>query len=145
VTVSTIASPLRAVLYAASAIESRVDSKLAAIGLSLPKLAALRALVDAGAALPLGQLADRLACVKSNVTQLVDRLEADGFVCRTSDPGDRRACLAAVTEAGRRAYDEGIRVYRDAEDEVFGALTVDESAQLSRLLDKLRGWDRRCS
>jgi DNA-binding MarR family transcriptional regulator len=144
VTVSTITSPLRAVIYAASSIESRVDSKLAAIGLSLPKLAALRALVAAGDTLPLGQLADRLACVKSNVTQLVDRLEADGLVCRTSDPNDRRSCIAAVTQAGRQAFDEGMRLYRVAEDEMFGALSVEESAELLRLLEKLRGWDRRC-
>lgn len=131
-------NPLLAVLHAASALESQVDSKLAAVGLSLPKLAALHALVSAGNALPLGQLAGRLACVKSNVTQLIDRLEADGLVSRAHDPGDRRSTIAAITEAGRRAYEEGIRIQRDTETELFGALTAEESAQLTHLIEKLR-------
>ena len=131
-------NPLLAVLHAASALESQVDSKLAAVGLSLPKLAALHALVSAGDALPLGQLAGRLACVKSNVTQLIDRLEADGLVSRAHDPSDRRSTIAAITEAGRRAYEEGIRIQRDTETELFGALTADESAQLTHLIEKLR-------
>ena len=137
-------SPLRAVLHAVSLLESCVDSRFATIGLSLPKLAALRALVAAGNALPLGHLADRLACVKSNVTQLVDRLEADGFVSRESDPTDRRSCLAAVTEAGRRAYEQGVRIQKDTEADLFGALTAEESAQLSQLLGKLHRTDSRC-
>ena len=133
------------VLHAASALESRVDARLAAIGLSLPKLAALRALVTADEALPLGQLAERLACVKSNVTQLVERLEADGLVLRAPDPGDRRSRLAAITDAGRRAYEQGVRIQRDAERDLFAALSADETAQLGRLLQKFGKLDRRCS
>ena len=129
------------VLNAASALESRVDARLAGVGLSLPKLAALHALVNAGDALPLGQLAERLACVKSNVTQLVERLETDGLVRRAFDPTDRRSRLAAITDAGRRAYEEGIRIQCEAEKDLFRALSADETAQLTRLIGKL---DRRC-
>ena len=128
--------PLSAVLHAASSLESRVEARLATVGLSLPKLAALRALA-AGGPVPFGQLADRLACVKSNVTQLVDRLEADGFVSRASDPTDRRSRLATITGAGRRAYEQGVETYQQVERELFGALTADESAQLSSLISKL--------
>src|SRR5918995_3526110 len=97
-------------LHAASAAEGAVEAKLNAIGLSLPKLLALKALSDAGESLPLGQLAERLSCVKSNITQLVDRLEADGFVAREADPGDRRTKLAVLTAAGRRACSDGTRL-----------------------------------
>jgi DNA-binding MarR family transcriptional regulator len=133
-----VKSPLLAVLHAASKLETQVDSKLAGVGLSLPKLAALHALVSAGDALPLGQLADRLACVKSNVTQLIDRLEADGLVSRAHDPIDRRSRIAAITDAGRLAYEQGIRVQQDTEKVLFGALSADESAQLTHLIQKLR-------
>ena len=125
------------VLHAASALESGVDARLAPIGLSIPKLAALRALVAAGDTLPLGQLAERLACVKSNVTQLVERLEAEGLVSRASDPNDRRSRLAAITDAGRRAYEQGLRVQREAADDLLRALSSDEAAQLSHLIGKL--------
>src|SRR2546425_10329457 len=93
-------SGLFAVLHVASSLEARVEARLAEVGLSLPKLAALHQLSQAGDSLPLGQLAERLACVKSNVTQLVDRLEADGLVTRAAEPGDRRSRLAGVHEAG---------------------------------------------
>ena len=124
-------------LHAASAVESFVDAKLSTIGLSLPKLAALNRLVEAGDSLPLGQLADRLACVKSNVTQLVDRLEADGLVSRTPDAGDRRSRLAVITPAGRAAYEQGSRIHRDAERELFSVLSDTESTALGDIIHKL--------
>ena len=130
---------LFAVLHTSSVLEGRVEAKLSEIGLSLAKLAALHRLSEAGESLPLGQLAERLSCVKSNVTQLVDRLEADGLVSRASDPNDRRSRLAVLTDAGRDAYEKGRRIQNDAEDALFGALTSDESATLHMLLAKLKG------
>jgi DNA-binding MarR family transcriptional regulator len=128
---------LFSLLHAAGAAEGHVESKLAAIGLSLPKLAALHHLVLAGEALPLGELAGRLACVKSNVTQLIDRLEADGLVRRAPDPNDRRSRLAVLTAAGRKAHEQGNRIQQQAEREVFAALTPAESQQLAAALGKL--------
>ena len=77
---------LNPLLHAAGVAQGYVELKLAAAGLSLPKLMTLAALKDAGGSLPLGQLAAKLSCVKSNITQLVDRLEADGFVSRGGHP-----------------------------------------------------------
>lgn len=125
-------------LHAASAAQGAVEAKLNAIGLSFPKLLALKALSDAGESLPLGQLADRLSCVKSNITQLVDRLESDGLVRREPDPHDRRTRLAVLTLTGRKACDEGTRVQQEAERNLMGKLTKDESRQLAALLGKLR-------
>ena len=128
---------LTAMLHAAYAAAGEVEVKLSEIGLSWPKLAALKGLADAGEPLPLGQLAARLSCVKSNITQLVDRLEADGLVVRQPDPNDRRAKLAALTPAGRKAVKEGMRVQQAAEREVLSRLTRDEAQQLSALLSKM--------
>jgi DNA-binding MarR family transcriptional regulator len=129
---------LFAVLHASSVLESRFESRLSDVGLSLAKLAALGRLSEAGESLPLGQLADRLSCVKSNVTQLVDRLEADGLVSRTSDPNDRRSRLAVLTDAGRIAYQKGSEIQRQTEAEMFGVLTESESDLLHKLLGKLQ-------
>jgi len=126
-----------ALLHAAGAVESFVDAKLSVVGLSLPKLAALDRLILAGGSLPLGQLAERLACVKSNVTQLVDRLDADGLVTREPDPNDRRSRLAVITEAGRQAYEKGSRAHHEAERQLFGALSPEDSASLTLIIEKL--------
>jgi DNA-binding MarR family transcriptional regulator len=128
---------LFAVLHTSGVLETRVEAKLSQIGLSLAKLAALHHLTEAGESLPLGQLAERLACVKSNVTQLVDRLEADGLVNRAADSNDRRSRLAVLSPAGRDAYIRGRDIQQQAEREAFAALTPDESATLHQLLAKL--------
>lgn len=132
---TTCPAGLVELLSAAGAVEGFVDQKLAAIGLSIPKLAALSRLVEAGESLPLGQLAERLACVKSNVTQLVDRLETDGLVRREPDPTDRRSRLAVLTVEGRLVHARGVAAQLEAEQEVFGRLSPDEA---SRLLDIVR-------
>jgi DNA-binding MarR family transcriptional regulator len=127
-----------AFIRCAYSVADFIEARLAAVGLSLPKLAALQRLVDAGDSLPLGQLAGRLSCVKSNVTQLVDRLEADGFVSRMPDPADKRSRLAVITDAGKRAWEEGSRIQREAEDRLFASLTDDDAIKLAEILAKLK-------
>src|SRR6201995_3518532 len=129
---------LFAVLHASNVLEAKVETRLSEIGLSLAKLAALNRLTEAGESLPLGQLAERLSCVKSNVTQLVDRLEADGLVSRTSDPSDRRSRLPVLTDAGRSAYAKGSEIQMQTERELFGVFTESESETLYTLLGKLQ-------
>ena len=131
------AAGLFALLQAADSVQAHVDARLSRLGLSLPKLAALGVLKDAGESLPLSQLAERLSCVKSNITQLVDRLEADGFVSRAPDPNDRRARLAVLTTAGRVICDEGLKLRDEAERELFGQLSADEARQLAALVGKV--------
>jgi len=137
VAVSRATGDLLLLLRTAGIVETFVDSRLNEVGLSLPKLAALDKLTKAGGSLPLGQLAERLACVKSNVTQLVDRLDADGLVTRESDPNDRRSRLAVLTDAGRRAYEIGAQTFHSAERHLFGALSSDETARLADIFEKL--------
>jgi DNA-binding MarR family transcriptional regulator len=128
---------LFAVLHAAHAAEAEVEAKLNEVHLSMAKLMALKALSEAGESLPLGQLAGRLSCVKSNITQLVDRLEADGLVARKLDPNDRRTKLAVLTAAGRKACDEGTRVQRNVERALLKRLTGDEARMLETLISKM--------
>jgi DNA-binding MarR family transcriptional regulator len=132
------AAGLLPLLHAAGSAEAYLESKLGAIDLSVAKLAALSALLDAGESLPLGRLAERLSCVKSNITQLVDRLEADGLVARKPDPRDRRSRLAVVTAAGRTAGREGRRIQQQTERDLFGALTGEETRQLVALMGKVK-------
>ena len=128
---------LWALVHASDAAQAHLETKLTSCGLSIPKLMALQRLVEAGDVLPLGQLAERLSCVKSNVTQLVDRLEADGFVSREADPNDRRSRLAVITPAGRKAYKEGTRVREAAEAALFAKFSKEEALQLASFMARL--------
>jgi DNA-binding MarR family transcriptional regulator len=55
-----------------------------------------------GRELPMSALADTLACDASNVTGIVDRLEARGLIERREAPQDRRVKMLAVTPEGAR-------------------------------------------
>src|SRR4051794_36576196 len=52
--------------------------------------------------LSMNELAKRLRCHPSNITGLVDRLEARGLVERRPDPRDRRVKGLALTPTGQR-------------------------------------------
>jgi DNA-binding MarR family transcriptional regulator len=106
------------------------------MGLSLAKMGALQTLVEADGPIPLGQLAERLCCVKSNVTQLVDRLEAELLVRRVPDPADRRSVRAEVTDEGRARFAAAVRAREAAEAELLAGFGADE-------LERLAAWCRR--
>lgn len=88
------------VVNAGRAVEQRLEEALAPVGLTLAKFGALTHLLEAGEPLSLGECAEKMSCVRSNITQLMDRLEADGLVQRVEDPNDRRAVRAVVTPLG---------------------------------------------
>ncbi|MFE9607481.1 MarR family winged helix-turn-helix transcriptional regulator [Streptomyces sp. NPDC006012] len=86
--------------------------------------------------LPMRKLAQRLKCEPSNVTGIVDRLEARGLAERRPDPADRRVKLAAATDEGRRvAQDlrEGLRFAR----EPLACLSDEERRTLRDLLGRI--------
>jgi MarR family transcriptional regulator, organic hydroperoxide resistance regulator len=63
------------------------------------QMQALMAL-EPGKELPMSALAGSLACEASNVTGIVDRLEARGLIERREAPHDRRVKMLAVTPEG---------------------------------------------
>lgn len=59
-------------------------------------------LIEPGQPVPMGRIAETLACDASNVTGLVDRLEARGLVRRQPSDEDRRIKVLDLTLAGAR-------------------------------------------
>lgn len=87
--------------------------------------------------LPMRALATLLVCDASNVTGIVDRLEARELVRREPDLTDRRVKNVVATESGR----EIIRRVREEMQATHGALdtlTAAESTVLFGLLGRLR-------
>jgi DNA-binding MarR family transcriptional regulator len=118
-------------------VEQALDEALAPLGLSLPKFGLISKLAEAGEPIPLGELAERCSCVRSNITQLVDRLEADGLVQRTDDPKDRRSILATLTTKGRALQSEAEELLEQAQRSAVEALSAAEQTALERLLGRL--------
>lgn len=78
-----------------------------------------------------------LFCVKSTITRLVDRLEADGLVRRTPDPDDRRAQRLRLTSRGVMIRDQAMSLHSAAVERRMAVLDADEQSILRRLLAKL--------
>src|SRR6202171_6208123 len=87
-------------MHAPGPVERRLEDALGTVGLSLAKFGALTFLVRAGEPLSLSECAAKMTCVRSNITQLVDRLESDGLVRRVDHPSDRRGVMAAAPRLG---------------------------------------------
>lgn len=79
-----------------------------------------------------------LLCVKSTITRLVDRLEADGLVRRTPDPDDRRAQRLLLTPRGVIVRDQAETLHNSAVERRMAFLTADEQMVFQSLLEKLR-------
>jgi len=112
-------------IHAARAIEHRMEAALEVVELSSPKFAVLTILVDADEALTLSELAAKSSCVRSNMTQLIDRLEADGLVRRVDDPHDRRSVRAELTPLVRERQQAGARQMETVRDQFADLLPAD--------------------
>lgn len=88
-----------------------------------------RRLTDVGA---------ELLCVKSTITRLVDRLEADGLVVRTPDRDDRRAQRLLLTPHGVTVCAEALRLHNASVERRLETLSLQEQHELVALLLKLR-------
>jgi MarR family transcriptional regulator, organic hydroperoxide resistance regulator len=96
-------------------------------GLSPMQLLALSAL-EPGNEVPMSTLADTLLCDASNVTGIVDRLEARGLIERRAAAHDRRVKLLAVTDEGVRVHDEVSRRIRIPPAQIAGLSKSDQRA-----------------
>jgi DNA-binding MarR family transcriptional regulator len=81
-------------------------------------------------------LADTLRCDASNMTGIIDRLEARGLVHREPSPTDRRVRNIVLSQEGAAAVDS-IRTGMHTTHAALDALSPDERATLRSLLSRL--------
>jgi len=82
-------------------------------------------------------LADALRIAPRSATEVVDALVERALATRTPDPGDRRAVVVRLTDAGRAALAE-VEAARAADaEQLFARLDAGERADLARLLRRL--------
>lgn len=105
-------------------------------GLSPSKVRLILAVADSGGA-RMGTLAAKLGVTGRAVTALVDSLESEGILTRTTDPYDRRAFLIVLTEAGSALLDTIQQLQREVSEQLFQSLTPEDRRTLAELLGKL--------
>jgi MarR family transcriptional regulator, organic hydroperoxide resistance regulator len=93
-------------------------------------------LIEPDQPLPMGQLAQTLACDASNVTGLVDRLESRGLIRRRPSTEDRRVKVLVLTPTGVRL--RALLVERmTAPPAALERLSTREQQALARILARL--------
>lgn len=75
---------------------------------------------------------------RQNLTAVLDRLEARGWVERVKDPEDGRSRLIRLTAAGNRTWDEMQSAIEAFYARALKPLSEAEQVQLYQLLDRLR-------
>ena len=93
-------------------------------------------LIEPDRPIPMGRIAESLACDASNVTGLVDRLESRGLIRRQPSSEDRRVKVLVLTPAGARL--RSIVMERMTQPpESLSRLSPDEQQALVRILRRL--------
>ena len=78
----------------------------------------------------LTELASATGVSQPAMTQLVGRMEREGFVVRLIDPDDARATLVDLTDAGRALRGELLESVHERLAELLDTLSPDEEATL---------------
>lgn len=82
-------------------------------------------------------LSKRLQVTAPSVTQIINRLEADGLVERRMDPNDRRSVHVMLTEAGEQVTEKVLDAYLSKLQGLIDHFGVEKSQQFTELLSEM--------
>ena len=112
---------------------------LRAFGLTPSDYSILGALRRAGGPRQLApeDLYTALGCTPGGLTKMVERLERQGLVQRSNDPGDRRRSRIRLTPQGAAVERKAFTEYNASADQLLDRLSPDELAQVDDALELL--------
>ena len=96
----------------------------------------LRGAARAGASC--SEISERMVTKDSDITRLLDRLEARGLISREREAKDRRRIIARITPSGLRLLSELDGPVQKCHCRQLGHLGERQLASLSKLLDAVR-------
>jgi DNA-binding MarR family transcriptional regulator len=129
---------ITSIMRAQQILLARLNELLGPLNLTFPRYEALMLLsFTKTGTLPMGKVGERLQVHRTSVTNIIDKLEADGLVRRVPHEADRRTTLAEITDAGREVAGRATELLNE---DAFGlaALGEDEQERLTELLRMLR-------
>lgn len=115
---------------------SRFAARLSEVGL-IPAHAGMFRILSARPAISQQALATALGTVPSRLVALVDDLEARGLVERRAHESDRRSYALHLTDKGKATMETISRIAREHRQELLAALSEEEQATLSTLLQRV--------
>ncbi|GDY32392.1 MarR family winged helix-turn-helix transcriptional regulator [Gandjariella thermophila] len=135
---STTMAAVTSIMRVQQIIQSAVDTALRPHGLTFARYEALVLLCfSRRGSLPMRVMGERLQLHPTSVTNIVDRLEADGLVRRLPHPTDRRTTLVEITDAGRKLRAIATEAVTSIDFGLRG-LTERQTRRLTELLARVR-------
>lgn len=89
--------------------------------------------------LPTLEIGYRMITRASNVTRIIDRLEAKGLAIRKRDTGDRRVVNIRISAQGQKLLKEMQPHVQGGVNQSMSGLTDQEAQRFCMLLEKIRG------
>ncbi len=120
-------------------IERQIEKTLEPFGLSPVKMNTLLIIKHVGKSKGLSQveIGRRMIVSAGNITRLIDRLEREDFVERTTT-ADRRVKLIRITEKGSRLLDKAWPHYKREVNGIASAIPDEKITEIVKTLEKLR-------
>ena len=127
------------ILRTAVELSHTTDQLLKTFGVSQAQFNVLRILQGAGTAgLGRNEIAERMVTVAPDMTRLLDRLEAAGYVGRKRDREDKRHTSTTITAAGRKLLQEIEGPLMELHREQFSGLGLRSIPTLLAALEAVR-------
>jgi len=116
----------------------QLKAKIKPFGITMQQYNVLRVLRGAGEPISTSVIRERLLDKMADTSRMVHRLSQKNLVLRQECDHDKRLVDVSLTDKGYKLLEELDHIERDM-DSICQQLSEAEAAQLSMLLDKLRG------
>ncbi|MEW6724685.1 MAG: MarR family transcriptional regulator [Bacillota bacterium] len=117
-------------------VKKRGREILANYDITPPQFDALQVLINNGE-ITMGELCDRLYLACSTATDLIDRMERNGYIERQRDQNDRRVIRLKVTEAGHDIISEVMKTRKEYLATILEHLEEKDKEQMVHALSQL--------
>jgi DNA-binding MarR family transcriptional regulator len=130
---------LRASRLIEGVARERLKSRFSA---TLPRFDVMAALYRRPEGMLMSEISRFLMVSNGNVTGIVDRLVADGFLARSQRNGDRRTSFVSLTGKGRAAFTDMAAAHEGWINELLGGISAREAGELAAKLKSFRSdWE----
>ncbi len=114
----------------------RFEARAQALSLTLPQCKTL-AYLASNEGVSQKRLSELIEIDPMSLVRILDRMEADGWVQRRSDPEDRRARSLAITEKAKPIVAQIWELVGEVRGEALAGLAADERTRLVEMLERV--------
>ncbi|MEK5040364.1 MarR family winged helix-turn-helix transcriptional regulator [Sporosarcina sp. FSL K6-3457] len=128
--------PYLMLMKTTKAIQERIKREMLTNKLNITEFSVLEVLHLQGKQ-TVQQIGNSILISSGSMTYVIDKLEHKGLLNRNGCPNDRRVTHVLLTEDGTRLMEKIMPPHQDLVNDMFEALTEDESEMMVKLLGKV--------